>query len=82
MADTIKRQDAVAVIEAIAARINAINSNAGCVAREATAAINALPAVTITDDMVERAATAFYNACCEMDDAGAMRAALLAALAD
>ena len=54
----ISRADAIAVIEAIR---NDWNICPSCI-DEALAAINALPAVSVTDDMVERACSAMLSA--------------------
>ena len=80
----ISRADAIAAIEAI-------DNNYGDEWRpgynaaldDALAAINALPAVPVTDDMVERALIAYVgNAGGGRSIANAMRAALEAALPD
>lgn len=86
MTDTVSRQ---AVIDAIEGRKSNTADHESCIYDDgldaALAAINAIPAVTVTDDMVERAAVAMGK-----DDHPAKwqdhltnaRAALLAALGE
>lgn len=58
--DTISRAAVLAAIEAMPPNIYDLGDKYVCV-DQIIAAINALPAVTVTDNMVERAAIAFYN---------------------
>ena len=77
--DTISKQ---AVVDAIAA-VGEENGVCPCCTQSTVEAINALPAVSVTDDMVERAVKAWSGIRGSDGDIDApMRAALIAALAD
>ena len=85
MTDTVLRQD---VIDAIAGeRLNEDTGSEGDAAYERALddvleAINAIPAVTVTDDVVQRAVHAYQGHCGDLVFEDSMKAALVAALGE
>lgn len=80
MTDTIRRQAVIARIKALSG--NGAWSSLHVAISRAVEAINAIPAVTVTDDMVERAVHAYQGHCGESVFEDSMRAALVAALGE
>jgi hypothetical protein len=85
MTDTVLRQDVIDAIEALSPdglKPKGVGLVANITIKKALAAINAIPAVTVTDDVVQRAIHAYQGHCGDLVFEDSMKVALVAALGE